>query len=88
MAPLSPRRQPGPFSFNGMGLHTAYRQTTDSAFGAFSIEKTAEYLSISRASVWRLLKSGALPRARIGGRTVVRRIDADAFLARAVEAAA
>lgn len=54
---------------------------------AFNVDELADYLRISRASVWRLLKSGALARARIGGRTVIRRIDADAFLARAVKAA-
>jgi excisionase family DNA binding protein len=48
--------------------------------GAFSVEETADFFGISRASVWRLFKSGGLPKTRIGGRTVVRRVDAEAFL--------
>lgn len=55
--------------------------------GAFSVEEFAAYCRISRAGAWRLLKDGALPRTRIGGRTVIRRADADAFLARCVEGA-
>ncbi|WP_082528700.1 helix-turn-helix domain-containing protein [Methylobacterium sp. Leaf466] len=54
---------------------------------AFTVDEVATYFRISRASVWRLLKSGALARARIGGRTVIRRLDADAFLARAAKVA-
>lgn len=49
---------------------------------AFTVDEVAAYFRVSRASVWRLLKTGALARTRIGGRTVVRRIDADTFLAR------
>jgi hypothetical protein len=37
--------------------------------------------------VWRLLRTGQLKKLRIGGRTLVRRADADAFLERCVEAA-
>ena len=40
----------------------------------------ADYLRISEASVWRLLKDKQLRRVRIGGRTVIRRMDLDAFL--------
>ncbi|WP_133768512.1 helix-turn-helix domain-containing protein [Enterovirga rhinocerotis] len=54
-----------------------------SAPGALSVNEAADYLRISRASVWRLLKIGALPRVRLGGRTVIRRVDLDALLARA-----
>jgi excisionase family DNA binding protein len=53
---------------------------------AFTIEEAADYIRISRASIWRLLKSGALTRVRIGGRTVIRRIDLDSFLERSVAA--
>ena len=52
-----------------------------------SVPEAAGYLGVSTASVWRLLKSGDLPRTRILGRTVIRRSDADAFLARCVGAA-
>lgn len=54
---------------------------------ALSVEEAADYLRISRASVWRLLKNRAVSRVRIGGRTVVRRVDLDAFLERSIEAA-
>lgn len=57
------------------------------ATGAFTVDEVAAYFRISRASVWRLLRSGQLARARIGGRTVIRRVDADAFLARCAEVA-
>jgi excisionase family DNA binding protein len=54
--------------------------------GALSVDRAAEYLSISRAGLYRIFKSGALKPARIGGRTVVRRLDLDEFLARSVGA--
>jgi excisionase family DNA binding protein len=54
---------------------------------ALTVDEAADYLRVSRATIWRLLRNKLLARARIGGRTVVRRIDADAFLARAVDAA-
>lgn len=54
---------------------------------ALTVDEAANYLSVSRATIWRLLKNKLLVRTRIGGRTVVRRVDLDAFLARAVEAA-
>lgn len=47
---------------------------------AFTAEEAADYLRISRAGVYRLMKNGELPRAKIGDRTVVRRVDLDAFL--------
>ena len=53
--------------------------------GALSVNSAAEYLSISRAGLYRIFKSGALKPARIGGRTVVRRVDLDDFLTRAME---
>jgi excisionase family DNA binding protein len=48
--------------------------------GALTIKEAADYLRISEASVWRLLKDKQLRRVRIGGRTVIRRMDLDAFL--------
>lgn len=47
---------------------------------AFTAEEAADYLRISRAGIYRLMKNGALPRAKIGDRTVIRRVDLDAFL--------
>jgi excisionase family DNA binding protein len=52
-----------------------------------TISETAIYFRISRASVWRLLRTGRLKKTRIGGRTLVRRTDADAFLETCSEAA-
>ncbi|WP_183513595.1 helix-turn-helix domain-containing protein [Methylobacterium brachythecii] len=49
---------------------------------AFSVEIGAEYLGISRSSVWRLIKDGALPCARLKGRTLLRRSDCDTLLER------
>ena len=54
---------------------------------AFTAEEAADYLRISRAGIYRLMKERKLPRAKIGDRTVIRRVDLDAFLDRAVEAA-
>jgi excisionase family DNA binding protein len=54
---------------------------------ALTVDEAADYIRVSRATIWRLLKNKLLVRTRIGGRTVVRRVDLDAFLARAVEAA-
>ncbi|MGL4964958.1 MAG: helix-turn-helix domain-containing protein [Inquilinus sp.] len=54
---------------------------------AFTAEEAADYLRISRAGVYRLMKDRKLPRAKIGDRTVIRRVDLDAFLASAVEVA-
>ncbi|WP_083786709.1 helix-turn-helix domain-containing protein [Methylobacterium nodulans] len=64
-----------------------YVSNREAGSGAVSVDEAAEYLRISRASIWRLLKRGELPRVRIGGRTVIRRIDLDAFLAKAVQVA-
>lgn len=54
--------------------------------GALSVQETADYLRISEAGVWRLLQDKRLPKAKIGGRTVIRRVDAEAFLERCVTA--
>jgi excisionase family DNA binding protein len=39
---------------------------------AMTVDEAANYLSVSRATVWRLLKNKLLVRTRIGGRTVER----------------
>ena len=62
-------------------------QHTSESSAVLTISETAIYFRISRASVWRLLRTGQLKKLRIGGRTLVRRADADAFLERCVEAA-
>lgn len=48
----------------------------------FNVDEAADYLRISRASMWRLLRHDIIPRIRLGGRTVVRRSDIDAHLER------
>jgi excisionase family DNA binding protein len=50
-----------------------------------NVEEASDYLRISRASVWRMLKNGNIARVRLGGRTVIRRVDLDALLERSVE---
>ena len=52
---------------------------------AFTVDEAAAYVSVSSATIWRLLKNKELPRARLRGRTVVRRVDLDALLAKSSE---
>ncbi len=54
--------------------------TTQSIQGALSVEEAANYLSVSRAALYRLMSSGQVPSLHIGKRRVVRREDLDAFL--------
>lgn len=49
--------------------------------GAMTIDEFADYLRISRTGVYRMFERGDLKPLKIGSRTVIRRIDADAFLA-------
>lgn len=53
---------------------------------ALSVTAAAQYLSISRANLYRLIKAGELRPAKVGGRTLIRRVDADALLERSVGA--
>jgi excisionase family DNA binding protein len=55
--------------------------------GADSVENGARYLGISRAKTWRLIRQRTLPCVRLGGRTLLRKVDCDALLARHLEAA-
>lgn len=55
--------------------------------GADSVDNGARYLGISRTKTWRLIGEGTLPCVRLGGRTLLRKVDCDALLARHVEAA-
>jgi excisionase family DNA binding protein len=54
---------------------------------ALTIDESADYLRVSRGTIWRLLKNKSLPRVRIGARTVIRRADLDAFLTKLAEVA-
>jgi hypothetical protein len=47
-----------------------------------NIEETAADGRGSRKIVWRKIRAGALPVVRLGGRTLIRRSDAEAFLDR------
>lgn len=55
--------------------------------GAFTVDEASAYLRISRASLYRLIGDGSLKPARVGGRTLIRRVDAEKFLASCVESA-
>lgn len=55
--------------------------------GALSVANAAAYLSISRASIYLLIKDGSLPKVKVGHRTLIRRVDADAFLERSLVSA-
>ncbi|MBY2969519.1 helix-turn-helix domain-containing protein [Rhizobium leguminosarum] len=56
----------------------------DTLPAALSVPAASKYLSISRANLYALIKAGALTPAKIGHRTVIRRVDADAFLEKAL----
>ena len=47
---------------------------------AMSIPSAAHYLAVSRSGIYRLINNGSLPRLKIGGRSLIRRADADALL--------
>lgn len=52
---------------------------------AGSVEQIAPYLGLSRTSIFALIKSGRLPAARIGRRTLIRYADADALIAQSLQ---
>lgn len=47
-----------------------------------TVNELAQYFRISRVTAYKLFNTGGLMPIKIGGRTMVRRADADAFLAR------
>lgn len=53
---------------------------------ALTVDEAADYLRVCRSTVYKLFREGQLKPARVGGRTLVRRIDADQFLERCVAA--
>lgn len=57
--------------------------STVPASGPMTVLEAAAYLRISRATLYRLFREGDLQPRKIAGRTLVRREDADALLARA-----
>lgn len=44
------------------------------------VNEVLDILPIDRSSLYRLFRSGKLPCVKLGGKTVVRRADLDAFL--------
>jgi excisionase family DNA binding protein len=50
-----------------------------------SVDNGARYLNISRTKTWSLISDGILPCIRIGGRTMLRKDDCDALLARSLQ---
>jgi excisionase family DNA binding protein len=56
------------------------------ASATLTVRDAAQYLGVSEPTVWRMLRGGELPRTKIRGRTLVRRVDLDIFLARAARA--
>ncbi|MER9950219.1 helix-turn-helix domain-containing protein [Mesorhizobium sp. M0047] len=51
-----------------------------------TVDETADYLRVCRSTIYTLFRSGDLVPAKVRGRTLVRRIDAEAFLERCVGA--
>lgn len=47
-----------------------------------SVNDTAEYLGITRSSVYRMINAGDLPVVHVGSRTLLDRHDLDAFIER------
>lgn len=52
-----------------------------------SVEEAAQFLTISKTTLYTLLNSGALKSARLGGRRLIRRVDVDALLTNAARSA-
>lgn len=48
----------------------------------FSVEDAAHYLSISKRSMWTLIKDGQVLKTNIGSRTLVDRVDLDDYIER------
>lgn len=56
------------------------RQMALPAPSALSVEQFCDDVGVSRTTVYRLIKSGMLKATKIRSRTVIRRVDRDAFL--------
>ncbi|MGE7469759.1 helix-turn-helix domain-containing protein [Bosea sp. NPDC003192] len=53
---------------------------TDSRPAAFTVKGLQTYLSLSRTTIYRMIKSNEITPVRVGGRVLFRRADADALL--------
>ena len=58
--------------------------TTDPA--AFTIPDAVRYSGLTRTRIYELIQARELPSAKIGRRRIVRRVDLDALIERAVQA--
>ncbi len=52
---------------------------------ALTVEEAADYLRLSRATIYRLIREKKLRPVRAGGRTLFRRLELDDFLERHLE---
>jgi len=68
-----------------MDVHTATRYRGPTTAPLLTINDVAHQLAISRDSVYRLVRSGALPSLRVGERLRFRPSDIEAYLARGQE---
>jgi len=48
---------------------------------SFSIEEAAAHLRVSRSAIYALLAEGKLPRRKVGRRTIILKVDLDAYFA-------
>lgn len=53
---------------------------------AFHIPDAVRYTGLTRTRLYELIQSGELPSAKIGRRRIIRRIDLDALIDRAMNA--
>ncbi len=54
--------------------------STDHSGGALTIDGAAQYVGVSRASIYRLIQRGELTPRKIGRRTVIARADLDRMI--------
>jgi excisionase family DNA binding protein len=61
---------------------TAAPTAIDNRIRTYTVDDVAKFLNVCRRSVFNLLKSGSLPRVKVGQRTVIRDADLIAFIQR------
>lgn len=64
-------------------MNHSNRPESADATAALTVDEAAQYLRLSRSSIYRLFGTGELKARKVAGRTLVRRVDADALLANA-----
>ena len=55
---------------------------------SYSINEAAKAAKIGRTKLYELINDGELPLVKIGSRSLIRRVDLEALLARSIQAAA